>query len=259
MGQGLPHERSPRRQGRARHRRWARDRPRARGRARRRGCASCTSTTWRIRRKSSPSCPRAAAVSRWPSMSRARLRSPTTSAGLERLDVLVNCAGIPGWMNLDDPSGDTWEEVWDRVIDTNLKGTFFCSVEAARLMRAGGGGSIVNVSSVVAARGLRNLAAYAASKGGINALTDMTDTRGQGRARHGAGRGSDGARGGLAAEGAVVHSTTSRIRRRSSPSCRAAAGWRWRSTSRARARSPSTSAGLERLDVLVNCAGIPAG
>ena len=70
-------------------------------------------------------------------------------------------------MNLADPS----EEIWDRVIDTNLKGTFFCSVEAARLMRAGGGGSIVNVSSVVAARGLRNLAAYAASKGGINALT----------------------------------------------------------------------------------------
>jgi NAD(P)-dependent dehydrogenase (short-subunit alcohol dehydrogenase family) len=38
-------------------------------------------------------------------------------------------------------------------------------------MRAAGGGSIINVSSVVAARGLRNLAAYAASKGGINALT----------------------------------------------------------------------------------------
>ena len=86
---------------------------------------------------------------------------------LERLDVLVNCAGITGWINLADPS----EETWDRVIDTNLKGTFFCSVEAARLMRAGGGGSIVNVSSVVATRGLRNLAAYAASKGGINALT----------------------------------------------------------------------------------------
>jgi glucose 1-dehydrogenase len=86
---------------------------------------------------------------------------------LERLDVLVNCAGIAGWMNLSDSS----EEMWDRVIGTNLKGTFFCSVEAARLMRAGGGGSIINVSSVVAARGLRNLAAYAASKGGINALT----------------------------------------------------------------------------------------
>ena len=105
-----------------------------------------------------------------PSTSRAPPRLPRTSAASTRLDVLVNCAGIPGWMNLADPA-ETREETWDRVIDTNLKGTFFCSVEAARLMRAGGGGSIVNVSSVVAARGLRNLAAYAASKGGINALT----------------------------------------------------------------------------------------
>jgi len=87
--------------------------------------------------------------------------------GLDRLDVLVNCAGITAWIDLADPS----EETWDRVIDTNLKGTFFCSVEAARLMRPAGGGSIVNVSSVVATRGLRNLAAYAASKGGINSLT----------------------------------------------------------------------------------------
>src|SRR5439155_18705746 len=56
-------------------------------------------------------------------------------------------------------------------IDANLKGTFFCCVEAAKLMREAGGGAIVNVSSVVAERGLRNLAAYAASKGGIEALT----------------------------------------------------------------------------------------
>jgi NAD(P)-dependent dehydrogenase (short-subunit alcohol dehydrogenase family) len=88
-------------------------------------------------------------------------------ARLDRLDVLVNCAGVTGWIDLADPS----ESTWDRVIDTNLKGTFFCSTEAARLMRAGGGGSIVNVSTVVAARALRHLAAYAASKGGINALT----------------------------------------------------------------------------------------
>jgi NAD(P)-dependent dehydrogenase (short-subunit alcohol dehydrogenase family) len=86
---------------------------------------------------------------------------------LERLDVLVNCAGITGWIDLGDPS----EETWDRVIDTNLKGTFFCSVAAARLMRLAGAGSIVNVSSVVGARGMRNLAAYGASKGGVNALT----------------------------------------------------------------------------------------
>jgi NAD(P)-dependent dehydrogenase (short-subunit alcohol dehydrogenase family) len=86
---------------------------------------------------------------------------------LDRLDVLVNCAGVTGWIDLDRPS----EETWDRVIDTNLKGTFFCSAAAARLMRTGGGGSIVNISSVVAARGTRKLAAYAASKGGIEALT----------------------------------------------------------------------------------------
>jgi glucose 1-dehydrogenase len=88
-------------------------------------------------------------------------------AELEGLDVLVNCAGITGWMDTDDPS----EETWDRVVGTNLKGTFFCSMEAARLMRRGAGGSIVNVSSVLAARGMANAAAYAASKGGINALT----------------------------------------------------------------------------------------
>src|ERR1051325_3237214 len=55
---------------------------------------------------------------------------------LGRLDVLVNCAGITGWTDLFAAD----EETWTRVIDTNLKGTFFCSVEAARLMRAGGGG-----------------------------------------------------------------------------------------------------------------------
>jgi NAD(P)-dependent dehydrogenase (short-subunit alcohol dehydrogenase family) len=88
-------------------------------------------------------------------------------AQLDGLDVLVNCAGIVGWTNVLEPS----EETWDRVVDTNLKGTFFCSVEAARLMRGAGGGSIVNVSTVVAARGMRNMTPYAASKGGINALT----------------------------------------------------------------------------------------
>ena len=90
-----------------------------------------------------------------------------TFAGLDRVDVLVNCAGVTDWVDITNPS----EAAWDRVIDTNLKGTFFCSVEASRLMRATGGGSIVNVSSVLAARGMPNSAAYGASKGGINSLT----------------------------------------------------------------------------------------
>jgi glucose 1-dehydrogenase len=91
----------------------------------------------------------------------------TMFSKLDRLDVLVNCAGVTGWMDAVDPS----EATWDRVIDTNLKGTFFCSIAAARLMREGGRGSIINVSSVLATRGMPNSAAYAASKGGINALT----------------------------------------------------------------------------------------
>jgi NAD(P)-dependent dehydrogenase (short-subunit alcohol dehydrogenase family) len=85
---------------------------------------------------------------------------------LDRLDVLVNCAGITGWT----PLLETDEDAFERVVATNLKGTFFCSVEAAKLMRARGG-AIVNVSSVVAARGMRNLSVYGASKGGIDALT----------------------------------------------------------------------------------------
>ncbi len=85
---------------------------------------------------------------------------------LDRLDVLVNCAGVTGWIDLAAPDEDTW----DRVIGTNLKGTFFCSTAALPLLRAGGG-SIVNISSVVAVRGLTGLSAYAASKGGIDSLT----------------------------------------------------------------------------------------
>jgi glucose 1-dehydrogenase len=84
-----------------------------------------------------------------------------------RLDVLVNNAGLTGWTRFFEIT----EENWDRVIDTNLKGTFFCSLEAARIMREQGGGSIVNVSTNCAGLGVRNLVAYAASKGGIHALT----------------------------------------------------------------------------------------
>ena len=83
------------------------------------------------------------------------------------LDVLVNNAGITGWTSLFEVT----EEKWDRVIDTNLKGTFFCSLEAAKWMRKGRGGNIINVSTNCAALGVKNLVAYATSKGGIHALT----------------------------------------------------------------------------------------
>ena len=57
------------------------------------------------------------------------------------------------------------------MINTNLKGTFFCSLAAARIMKERGGGSIINVSTNIAQLGVKFLVAYAASKGGIHALT----------------------------------------------------------------------------------------
>ncbi|MGO8676581.1 MAG: SDR family NAD(P)-dependent oxidoreductase [Limisphaerales bacterium] len=84
-----------------------------------------------------------------------------------RLDVLVNNAGITGWSELFE----TTEAKWDGVMDTNLKGTFFCSLAAARWMKETGGGSIVNISTNCAALGVKNLVAYAASKAGIHGLT----------------------------------------------------------------------------------------
>jgi glucose 1-dehydrogenase len=85
-----------------------------------------------------------------------------------RLDVLINNAGLTGWSELFA----TTEAKWDVVLDTNLKGTFFCSLAAARWMReTKTAGAIVNISTMCAERGMKNLAAYATSKAGINGLT----------------------------------------------------------------------------------------
>lgn len=60
---------------------------------------------------------------------------------------------------------------WDRVMNVNLRGTFVCLRECARAMaRAGGGGSIVAVSSVSASLAERGMAHYSASKAGLDAL-----------------------------------------------------------------------------------------
>lgn len=88
-------------------------------------------------------------------------------AHCSRLDVLINNAGLTGWSALFDIT----ETQWDTVLDTNLKGTFFCSLAAARWMRECGGGTIVNVSTNCAALGVKNLVAYATSKSGLHGLT----------------------------------------------------------------------------------------
>jgi NAD(P)-dependent dehydrogenase (short-subunit alcohol dehydrogenase family) len=61
--------------------------------------------------------------------------------------------------------------VWDEVLDVNLKGIYLASRYAIPKMRERGGGAIVNLSSVQAFASQKGVAAYTASKGGINALT----------------------------------------------------------------------------------------
>jgi NAD(P)-dependent dehydrogenase (short-subunit alcohol dehydrogenase family) len=86
----------------------------------------------------------------------------------QRLDVLINNAGLTGWASFFD----TTEEKWDVVLDTNLKGTFFCSLAAARWMReTKTAGSIVNVSTQCAELAVKNLVAYGTSKAGIHGMT----------------------------------------------------------------------------------------
>jgi len=85
-----------------------------------------------------------------------------------RLDILVNNAAV----FLFDHVLDVAIADFDRVMAVNLRGTFLCCRAAARsMMKAEGGGSIVNISSLGGQAPSRGAAAYCASKGGIDALT----------------------------------------------------------------------------------------
>jgi hypothetical protein len=83
------------------------------------------------------------------------------------LDILINNASISEWKS---PYELTVDE-WDNVINTNLRGMFLCSREAAKIMRKNRRGAIVNISSTRAIMSEPNSEAYAASKGGIVSLT----------------------------------------------------------------------------------------
>ncbi len=84
-----------------------------------------------------------------------------------RLDILVNNAGI----RIRKPALEVTERDWDAVIDTNLKGVFFCAQAAARHMISQGSGRIINVASQLAVVARPDRAAYCASKGGVANLT----------------------------------------------------------------------------------------
>ncbi|MFC4410435.1 SDR family oxidoreductase [Chungangia koreensis] len=84
-----------------------------------------------------------------------------------RIDVLVNVAGISVFKDVLEL---TLEE-WDNVINTNLRSAFLCSREAAKVMKANGGGAIINIASTRATMSEPDSEAYASSKGGILGLT----------------------------------------------------------------------------------------
>ena len=86
-----------------------------------------------------------------------------------KLNILVNNAGI---MHSEDGGIETAENIWDLTMDINLKGVFFCCKYGIPHLLKSGGGSIINLSSIVALRGsATSQIAYTASKGGVNSLT----------------------------------------------------------------------------------------
>ncbi|MBL8698464.1 MAG: SDR family oxidoreductase [Alphaproteobacteria bacterium] len=84
-----------------------------------------------------------------------------------RLDVIVNNAGYGTFGTVVDID----EQEWDDLMAVNVRGVYLCCKHAIPAMKRTGGGAIVNVASVVASIGIRNRAAYVASKGAVAALT----------------------------------------------------------------------------------------
>jgi meso-butanediol dehydrogenase / (S,S)-butanediol dehydrogenase / diacetyl reductase len=84
-----------------------------------------------------------------------------------RIDVLVNNAGALSVTTVETIS----EQDWDRLIETNLKGPFLMARAVLPALRRAGGGSIINVGSVLGLVAMKDRAAYCASKGGVTLLT----------------------------------------------------------------------------------------
>lgn len=88
-----------------------------------------------------------------------------------KLDVLVNNAAISG---ASKPTHELTAEEWDRVMDINVRGVFFCTKHAIGPMRAAGGGSIINLSSIYGIISAPDVPPYHASKGAVR-LMSKTD------------------------------------------------------------------------------------
>ncbi len=84
------------------------------------------------------------------------------------LDVLVNNAGVGKFVNVADMALDDWHA----IIDTNVNGVFYCTRAAIPVMRARGGGFIVNISSLAGKNAFAGAAAYCASKAALNQFSE---------------------------------------------------------------------------------------
>ena len=90
------------------------------------------------------------------------------AVALGGLDILINNAGIEEVR----PSLEVDEALWDRILDTNLKGAFFCAQAAAKAMLAGGrGGAILNLCSLTSEVGIPTAVPYGSSKSGLLGMT----------------------------------------------------------------------------------------
>ena len=83
------------------------------------------------------------------------------------LDILINNAGVEDVRD----SLEVDEALWDKIVDTNLKGAFFCAQAAARGMAEAGGGAILNICSLTSEVGVPTAVAYGSSKSGLLGMT----------------------------------------------------------------------------------------
>ena len=84
-----------------------------------------------------------------------------------KIDILVNNAGL----NIRKRSTEITEEDWDKVLDTNLKGSFFCARSVAKEMIRQRYGRIINIGSCTALFGMGGIVPYSASRGGVLQMT----------------------------------------------------------------------------------------